>query len=94
MAIEEYYVDQPVKFQGFFFSDAERKNPTDTATQLLTIKPPKGADVTYNTPTRDSLGEYSQVHVPGIAGDWHYRWDTTSPDCVIQGLITVSERNV
>jgi len=94
MAIEEYYLGQPVRIKGFFFSDPEETTPVDVATSTLTVKPPNSDDDVYTDATHDGTGRYSRTIVADEPGAWHYRWDTTNPVCVVQGMFTVYERNV
>lgn len=96
MPIQEYIVGQPVKFIGRFWDDPEMTNPTDPATVKLFIRDWEGSDQDYEYPAdvdRDEEGVFSYVLVPDHEGDWHWRWESTNPEVVIQGMITVYARN-
>jgi hypothetical protein len=99
MAIEEYVVGQPVVFRDRVYSDSTLTDLVDPDDITLSIKPPDDVAVTftYTDPgemTREEEGVYAVIHTPDVEGDWHYRWDSTNPDTVTQGMITVYENNV
>lgn len=90
MAIADYPVGEVVSFTGRFFSDAAQMVPVDPATVSLRVLPPSGTADTYNAPTNDSVGVYVQEVTLDEVGDWGYRWTTTDPVCIVQGIVTVT----
>lgn len=98
MAIEEYVVGEPVLFRDKVYEDSTLTTLVDPDEITLTIKPPTGDPTTYAYSlvevTREDVGIYAVIHVVDLEGDWHYRWESTNPDTVNQGLVTVFENNV
>jgi hypothetical protein len=99
MAIEEYVVGQPVVFRDRVYADSTLTDLVDPDDITLTIKPPTDVAVTftYTTPgevTREEEGVYAVQYEVDEEGDWNYRWESTNPDTVVQGVVTVYENNV
>jgi hypothetical protein len=96
MGIEEYVVGQPVRYRGRFYDDPAMTEPVDPSTVTLFLRDPAGTDTSYLYSAdvdREEEGVFSSVVVASLAGDWHWRWETTQPDIVIQGMVTAYERN-
>lgn len=58
---------------------------------VLKIKPPVGAPLTINAPTKVANGLYQHDLALSQKGHWYYRWESTAPiPAIAEGAITVS----
>lgn len=98
MPIEEYVVGAPVTYNATFYADPEKTVPVDPTTVTLIVQPPTEDEFTLsgdaNAPGAEDDGVFSAAHVITEAGDWNYRWETTDPMVVVQGVFHVRDRNV
>lgn len=55
----------------------------DPGAVTLTVLPPSGSTTTYTyagaTVTKDATGKFSKRLTPTTVGEWHYRFEGTSP---------------
>jgi hypothetical protein len=88
MPIPDYPIDEVVGFTGRFFSDPAQTEPIDPSTVALRVRSPSAEVTTYASPTHDDTGVFVQEVTLDEVGDWTWRWYTTGPVCIIQGVVT------
>lgn len=88
----------PVFFQGsdiywriIFYSDDTKTTPVDPAVVNFFLKKPDGSEVIGTVVDESGVGAYSSTNNVDQYGNWEWRWETSNPTVVDQGIIEVVE---